>query len=64
MNIAASIVAAQISRRNEEERLKKINTLPIKQAQPGCGNDGCEGGFIHEKGGLYGMCKKCDGKGK
>ena len=27
MNIAASIVAAQISRRNEEERLKKINTL-------------------------------------
>lgn len=61
MNIAPSIVANYLSRNQQTPEVK----VEKKTIKPGCGAEGCEGGFIQDKPGrdVYSMCKNCHGKG-
>jgi hypothetical protein len=58
INVAPSIVANYLSR-NQQKPEDQIEPKPKK---PGCGEEGCENGFI-EDGDVSSMCKKCNGKG-
>ena len=64
VNVAPSIVANYLSRNQQDKPSEEPKEKPIKK--PGCGEEGCEGGFTQDKpgGGVYSMCKKCNGSGK
>ena len=60
INVAPSIVANYLSRNRDNKPQEQPEPKPKK---PGCGEEGCENGFI-EDGDVSSMCKKCNGTGK